>query len=91
MENLPLVFIGIAAVIGLAALWEVFQTRCPSCKKMFARRIDKAGRSYRGDNHGSLTGGGTDNYVRYSWTRQCTCKFCGHRWEQRGTSSRRRD
>ncbi len=71
----------IAGLIALVALIEFFNTRCPACGKFRARQIIRSQTNYTSYDK---------DYKRTRSTRFCKCRFCGHEWTQRHTSSRRR-
>jgi hypothetical protein len=66
--------------IGVGILWEVLRRKCTQCGKFFAREIVSSGASFRNDFH--------DNAMKKTTVSDCRCKFCGHTWTQRYTSTK---
>lgn len=69
--------------IGIGVIWEIMKTRCPSCKKLFARVIDKSQSGF----HTDVKRG--DFITRKTTVSHCKCKFCGYEWEQQYTTRKR--
>ena len=79
--NYPLLAFVIVAIIAFAIVWEIFRTKCPACGKFFAREIAKSRSSFKTDM--------IHDHTHKTTVSSCTCKFCGHQWEQRYRSTRR--
>ena len=81
MSNNALLFIlFFAACIGFGILWEIWRRKCPKCGKFFAREVTKNNVSH-----------GTDymhDHTHRTTVSDCRCKYCGHTWVQRYTSTK---
>lgn len=77
-----LVVLLVAGSIAFGVIWEIFRRKCPSCGKFFAREILSSASSHTTHHMGEHT--------HKTTVSQCQCKFCGHRWEQKYTSTKHR-
>ena len=78
--NALLFILFFVACIGFGILWEVFRRKCPQCGKFFAREIVSSGASYTSDMR--------RDHTHKTTVSDCKCKFCGHTWTQRYTSTK---
>lgn len=84
-RNVILFVIFFIGVLAIGIIVEIFRTRCPKCRKLWARKINRTTRNY--DNHRILS---DKSHTHIKSISYCTCKFCGHQWEQKYTSTKRK-
>ncbi|HNV48064.1 MAG TPA: hypothetical protein PLE73_05565 [Spirochaetota bacterium] len=80
--NVLLFILFFVGCIGFGVLWEIFRRRCPKCGKFFAREIVASASSHRHDHR--------HDRAMKTTVSDCRCKYCGHAWTQKYTSSKRR-
>jgi len=80
-SNAVLFILFFVACIGFGIGWEIYRRRCPSCGKFFARQIVQSSATHRADFR--------RDGMSKTTVSNCQCKYCGHTWTQRYTTTKR--
>lgn len=85
-QNIIFIVVFIIVIFTIAIISEIYRTRCPKCRKFWARKIYRTTDSY--ETHRMLR---ENQHTHVHSISYCICKFCGHQWKQKYTTTKDKD